>query len=271
MIPEFIAPIKAALEKAGIQAEITSRTKSVSSIYNKMLRKQITEYSKTNQMAAKRFQEMLEETIRQYHERRKHLTAEEAGAAQEETSEEIIRNHMWPFSGKHPKTKEAVIVAAADGSRIRLAGDGTRLVGHPNNLYRIVIHRFLVILCEILLGQDTNSIGFGGNIGGAGIYIPIDPLIADAAQEDGLVVAGIGGLGGIVRAHIGFQAKAHHRVVLTGHILRLAQRRLSGTGERERKRRQGKNPFIRNTSHFQSNHYYSDPPHLPSGSQPVRW
>lgn len=58
----------------------------------KMLRKQITEYSKTNQMAAKRFQEMLENTIEQYHERRKHLTAEEAGAAQEETSEEIIRN-----------------------------------------------------------------------------------------------------------------------------------------------------------------------------------
>ena len=58
----------------------------------KMLRKQITEYSKTNQMAAKKFQEMLEETIRQYHERRKHLTTEEAGAAQEETSEEIIRN-----------------------------------------------------------------------------------------------------------------------------------------------------------------------------------
>lgn len=58
----------------------------------KMLRKQITEYAKTNQMAAKRFQEMLEETIRQYHERRKHLTAAEAGAAQEETSEEIIRN-----------------------------------------------------------------------------------------------------------------------------------------------------------------------------------
>lgn len=57
-----------------------------------MLRKQITEYSKTNQMAAKKFQEMLEETIRQYHERRKHLTTEEAGAAQEETSEEIIRN-----------------------------------------------------------------------------------------------------------------------------------------------------------------------------------
>lgn len=58
----------------------------------KMLRKQIKEYGRTNQMAAKRFQEMLEETIKQYHERRKHLTAEEAGEAQETTSEEIIRN-----------------------------------------------------------------------------------------------------------------------------------------------------------------------------------
>lgn len=58
----------------------------------KMLRQQISEYSKTNQMAARKFQEMLEETIRQYHERRKHLTTEEAGAAQQETSEEIIQN-----------------------------------------------------------------------------------------------------------------------------------------------------------------------------------
>ena len=58
----------------------------------KMLRKQIKEYGKTNQLAAKKFQEMLEETIKQYHERRKHLTAEEAGEAQEKTSEEIIRN-----------------------------------------------------------------------------------------------------------------------------------------------------------------------------------
>lgn len=57
-----------------------------------MLRKQITEYGKTNQIAAKKYQEMLEETIRQYHERRKHLTAEEAGEAQEQTSEEIIKN-----------------------------------------------------------------------------------------------------------------------------------------------------------------------------------
>ena len=58
----------------------------------KMLRKQIREYGRTNQMAAKRFQEKLEETIKQYHERRKHLTAEEAGEAQEHTTEEIIKN-----------------------------------------------------------------------------------------------------------------------------------------------------------------------------------
>ena len=58
----------------------------------KMLRKQISEYSITNQIAAKKFQEMLEETIKQYHERRKHLSAEEAGEAQEHTTEEIIKN-----------------------------------------------------------------------------------------------------------------------------------------------------------------------------------
>lgn len=58
----------------------------------KMLRKEIKEYSKTNQMAGKKFQEMLEETIKQYHERRKQLTAEEAGIAQEHTTEEIIKN-----------------------------------------------------------------------------------------------------------------------------------------------------------------------------------
>lgn len=58
----------------------------------KMLRKQITEYSKTNQVAAKKFQEMLEKTIEEYHARRKHLSAEEAGETQETTSEEIIKN-----------------------------------------------------------------------------------------------------------------------------------------------------------------------------------
>jgi type I restriction enzyme R subunit len=58
----------------------------------KMLRKQITEYGKVNQIAAKTFQEMLEKTIEEYHERRKHLTAEEAGTTQEQASEDIIRN-----------------------------------------------------------------------------------------------------------------------------------------------------------------------------------
>lgn len=58
----------------------------------KMLRKQITEYGKTNQVAAKKYQEMLEKTIAEYHERRKHLTAEEAGEAQEQTADEIIKN-----------------------------------------------------------------------------------------------------------------------------------------------------------------------------------
>lgn len=42
-------------------------------------------------LAAKSFQEMLEKTIAEYHERRKHLTAEEAGEAQEQASEDIIK------------------------------------------------------------------------------------------------------------------------------------------------------------------------------------
>lgn len=58
----------------------------------KMLRKQIKEYGKTNQVESKKFQEMLEKTIEEYHERRKHLTAEEAGETQEQASEDIIKN-----------------------------------------------------------------------------------------------------------------------------------------------------------------------------------
>lgn len=57
----------------------------------KMLKKQILAYGKVNQIAAKKFQEMLEKTIAEYHERRKHLSAEEAGATQEQASEDIIR------------------------------------------------------------------------------------------------------------------------------------------------------------------------------------
>lgn len=58
----------------------------------KMLRKQIKEYGKVNQFASKTFQEMLEKTIAEYNERRKHLDVEEAGEAQEQASEDIIKN-----------------------------------------------------------------------------------------------------------------------------------------------------------------------------------
>ncbi len=58
----------------------------------KMIRKQIKEYSKINKVAAKTYQKMLEETIAAYHERRKHLSSEEAGATQEQASEDIIKN-----------------------------------------------------------------------------------------------------------------------------------------------------------------------------------
>nr|MCR5849274.1 DUF3387 domain-containing protein [Bacteroidaceae bacterium] len=57
----------------------------------KILRNQITEYGKTNQIASKKFQEMLEATIKEYHERRKFLSEQEASATQEETAESIIQ------------------------------------------------------------------------------------------------------------------------------------------------------------------------------------
>lgn len=50
------------------------------------------EYNKTNQVAAKKFHEMLEKTIAEYHQRRKQLTSEEAGETQEQASEDIIRS-----------------------------------------------------------------------------------------------------------------------------------------------------------------------------------
>lgn len=57
----------------------------------KMMRRQIKEYSRVNRIAAKTFQEMLEKTILKYHERRKHLTLEEAGITRETASEKIIQ------------------------------------------------------------------------------------------------------------------------------------------------------------------------------------
>ena len=58
----------------------------------KMLKKQIEEFVKTNGLAAKSFQEMLQKTIDEYHERRKHLDSEEAGETQEQATEDIIKN-----------------------------------------------------------------------------------------------------------------------------------------------------------------------------------
>lgn len=57
----------------------------------KLLRRQITEYGKTNGVAAKKFQELLETTIKQYHERRKFLSEKEAGETQEFTADSIIK------------------------------------------------------------------------------------------------------------------------------------------------------------------------------------
>lgn len=58
----------------------------------KLLRKQITEYGKTNGLASKKYQEMLETTIEEYHNRRRFLSEQEAGAAQEATAESILKD-----------------------------------------------------------------------------------------------------------------------------------------------------------------------------------
>lgn len=58
----------------------------------KMLRKRIAEYSRTNAVAAQKYQELLEKTIEQYHERRRHLDLEEAGETQEAAASRIIQN-----------------------------------------------------------------------------------------------------------------------------------------------------------------------------------
>lgn len=58
----------------------------------KLLKKQIKEYGETNGVAAKKFKEMLEKTIEEYHNRRKKLTAEEAGATQIQAADDIIKS-----------------------------------------------------------------------------------------------------------------------------------------------------------------------------------
>ncbi len=57
----------------------------------KLLRRQIREFGRANQVEARKFQEMLEETIEKYHERRKSLPQEEATETQEEATDAIIR------------------------------------------------------------------------------------------------------------------------------------------------------------------------------------
>ena len=56
----------------------------------KLLRKQISEYSKINQIAASKFEDLLKKTIEEYHNRRKTLSEDEAGKTQEQASKDII-------------------------------------------------------------------------------------------------------------------------------------------------------------------------------------
>ncbi len=56
----------------------------------KMLRRQIREYGKVNRVAAESYEKMLDETIAQYHDRRRTLSDEEIGEIQETASDDII-------------------------------------------------------------------------------------------------------------------------------------------------------------------------------------
>ena len=58
----------------------------------KMLRKSISQYRNTNKIAAEKFEELLQRTIDEYHNRRAKLSSEEASAAQRDAVDEIIRN-----------------------------------------------------------------------------------------------------------------------------------------------------------------------------------
>ena len=58
----------------------------------KMLRKSIKEYKGTNKIAAEKYEELLNNTIEEYHNRRASLSAEEATSTQAEAVDSIIRN-----------------------------------------------------------------------------------------------------------------------------------------------------------------------------------
>ena len=112
----------------------------------KLLRQQITEYGKTNQVASKKFQEMLEETIKLYHERRKFLSEQEAGATQEQAADDILK---WA-------TEEAMKILQgmqADRESFRKLG----LTFEEKAFYDILIH--LRDQYNFEYGEDKNVDG----------------------------------------------------------------------------------------------------------------
>lgn len=112
----------------------------------KLLRKQITEYGRTNQVASKKFQEMLETTIQEYHNRRKFLSEEEAGETQEATAESIIKN----------ATEQALNILKemkADRESFRKLG----LTFEEKAFYDILIH--LRDKNNFVYGEDKNEDG----------------------------------------------------------------------------------------------------------------
>lgn len=58
----------------------------------KMLRKSIKEYKDTNKIAAEKYEELLNKTLEEYHNRRASLSSEEATSTQTEAVDSIIRN-----------------------------------------------------------------------------------------------------------------------------------------------------------------------------------
>ena len=58
----------------------------------KMLRKSIKEYKDTNKIAAEKYEDLLNKTLEEYHNRRASLSSEEASATQTEAVDSIIRN-----------------------------------------------------------------------------------------------------------------------------------------------------------------------------------
>lgn len=112
----------------------------------KMLRKQITEYGKTNGVASRKYQEMLEQTIKTYHDRRKFLSEQEAGETQEETAEDIISNAT-------AQALEILKSMQADRNNFRKLG----LTFEEKAFYDILVH--LKDKYNFVYGEDKNQDG----------------------------------------------------------------------------------------------------------------